>query len=165
MTRYKCDPGKSMIQKINQVLYERQSTVLMRGIKKKTDNLKRINMNVMDCNKTSHNRGREEVHSASCLALKISSESESIGGPEGHDIGHSRKKTTETESHSSLPTVYTCEVSIRSIPGKIWMTTNQITAVSACACVSRELRARALQDLGIYKESRVAYRAIRVRVS
>ena len=29
MTRYKCDLGKGMIQKINQVLYERQSTVLM----------------------------------------------------------------------------------------------------------------------------------------
>jgi len=73
--------------------------------------------------------------------------------PGGHDIGHSRKKTTETESHSPLPTVYTCRASSRSSPGKIWMTTNQITAVSACARVSRELRARALQDLGIYKES------------
>jgi len=85
--------------------------------------------------------------------------------PGGHDIRHSRKKTTETESHSSLPAVYACRVSSRSIPGKIWMTTNQMRAVSACARVPRELRARALQDLGIYKESRVAYRAIRVRVS
>jgi len=41
MTWYKCDLGKGMIQKINQVLYERQSTVLMRGIKKKTDSKKK----------------------------------------------------------------------------------------------------------------------------
>ena len=33
-------------------------------------------MNVSVCNKTSHNRGQEEVHSASCLALKISLEAE-----------------------------------------------------------------------------------------
>jgi len=33
-------------------------------------------MNVRVCNKTSHNRGQEEVHSASCLALKISLEAE-----------------------------------------------------------------------------------------
>jgi len=34
MTRYKCDLGKGIVQKINQVLYERQSKVLMGGIKK-----------------------------------------------------------------------------------------------------------------------------------
>ena len=33
-------------------------------------------MNVRVCNKTRHNRGREEVHSASCLAMKISLEAE-----------------------------------------------------------------------------------------
>ena len=41
MTRYKCDLGKGIIHKINQVLYERQSKVLMGGIKKKTDNKKK----------------------------------------------------------------------------------------------------------------------------
>ena len=62
MTWYKCDPGKGMIQK-------------MRGIKRKLI-VKRSNMNVRVCKKTSHNRGQEEVHSAPCLALKISSEAE-----------------------------------------------------------------------------------------
>jgi len=38
MTWYKCDSGKGMIQKIDRVLYERQSKVLIGGIKKKTDN-------------------------------------------------------------------------------------------------------------------------------
>jgi len=41
--------------------------------------------------------------------------------------------------------------------GKIGMTTNQITAVSAYAHVSREISARALGRLGVYKERRVAY--------
>ena len=50
-------------------------------------------------------------------------------------------------------------------PGKIRMPTNQIRAMSTQARVPREVRARALQPSGVYKESRVAYRAIRVRVS
>ena len=70
-TRYttydKCDPGKGMVQKINQVLYERQSTVLIGGIKKKTDN-KRSNSDVRVCNMTSHNRGREELSPFSFLS-------------------------------------------------------------------------------------------------
>ena len=56
-----------------------------------------------------------------------------------------RKKTTETESHSSQATAYACLVSSRPIPGKIWILTNQISVISAGAHVSRELRARALQ--------------------
>ena len=44
----------------------------------------------------------------------------------------------------------------RSIPGKIWIPTNQIRAILAPARVYRELRARAPQALGVYKESRVA---------
>ena len=60
-------------------------------------------------------------------------------------IGGSREKTTETEARSSLATVYACRVSEWSIPGKIWMPTNQIRVVAARAHVSRELRARALQ--------------------
>ena len=76
-----------------------------------------------------------------------------------------QEKTTETETRSSLATVYACTVPGWLVPGKIWMSTNQIRAISASAHVSRELRARALQALRVYKESRVAYRAIRVRVS
>ena len=61
------------------------------------------------------------------------------------------RKTTETETRSPLATVYACRVSRRSIPGKIWMPTNQIRAISASANVSREIRARALRHLGVYK--------------
>ena len=51
------------------------------------------------------------------------------------------------------------------IPGKILIPTNQIRVLSARAHVSRELCVRALRHLGVYKESRVAHKAIRVRVS
>jgi len=57
----------------------------------------------------------------------------------------SQEKTTETETRSPLATVYACTVPGWSIPGKIWMPSNQIRAASARAHVSRELRARALQ--------------------
>jgi len=67
-----------------------------------------------------------------------------------------QEKTTETEARSSPATVYACRVPGWSIPGKIWMPTNQIRALHTSAHVSRELRARALQGLGVYKESRVA---------
>ena len=49
-----------------------------------------------------------------------------------------KKKTTETESHSSLATSNACTVSGLSIPGKIWMPTNQIRAIPTRAHVSRE---------------------------
>ena len=48
------------------------------------------------------------------------------------------RKTTETKSHSSLATSNTCTVSGLSIPGKIWMPTNQIRAIPTRAHVSRE---------------------------
>jgi len=58
---------------------------------------------------------------------------------EANGVGDSRKKkTTETEAHSTLPTVDACTFSGWSIPGKIWMPTNQIRAISARARVSRE---------------------------
>jgi len=72
------------------------------------------------------------------------------------------EKTTETETRSSLATVYACMVDYLA---KIGMPTNQIRALSARAHVPRELCARALQDLGVYKASIVAHRVIRVRVS
>jgi len=53
----------------------------------------------------------------------------------------------------TLPKFYACIFSGRSIPGKIWMPTNQIRVLLARAHSSRELRTRALQDLGVYKES------------
>jgi len=64
---------------------------------------------------------------------------------EANGIGDSRKKTTETETRSQRATVYACTVSGRLIPGKIWMSTNQIRVISARTHASRELRARAPQ--------------------
>ena len=63
---------------------------------------------------------------------------------ETNPIGDSGK-TTEKEAHSPLAKVYACRVSWWLNPGKIWMPTNQVTAVSARAHVSRELSARAPQ--------------------
>ena len=57
-------------------------------------------------------------------------------------------KTTETETRLLLAALYACSVSRRSIPGKILTPANQIKELSVRAHVSRELRARALQDLG-----------------
>jgi len=67
--------------------------------------------------------------------------------PTGQSQRHWRhkKKTTETDARSSLATVFACTASRRLIPGKIWMPTNQIRALSAYAHVSRELRTRAVQ--------------------
>jgi len=56
-----------------------------------------------------------------------------------------KTKTTETEAHSPLATVYACTDSRQSIPGKIWVPTNQTRAISASAHASRELLARAVQ--------------------
>jgi len=63
---------------------------------------------------------------------------------ETNGIGDSRK-TTETETRASPATVHACTIPGWSIPGKIWMLTNQIRAISAGAHVSREFRTRALQ--------------------
>ena len=64
-------------------------------------------------------------------------------------IGDSRQNDRDG---STLTTANSSRVisSRRSIPGKIWMPTNQIKSTSACAHASRELRTRALQaSLGI----------------
>ena len=63
---------------------------------------------------------------------------------EANGVGDSRK-TTETETRWSLATVDACTVPGWSIPGKILIPTNQITAPSVHSHVSRELRVRALQ--------------------
>jgi len=91
-------------------------------------------------------------HQPTCLPNSICMESTTTEGApvaegppeETNAIGDSRK-TTETEARWSLATVYACTIPGWSIPGKIWMPTNQITAVSIGAHVSRELRARAPQ--------------------
>ena len=83
---------------------------------------------------------------------------------EANAIGDSRK-TTETEARSSSETVYTCTVSGGRFPAKF-----------GCQPMKLELHPLAhthpanyvrvnLGISGVYKEGRVAYRAIRVRVS
>ena len=83
---------------------------------------------------------------------------------ETNAIGDSRK-TTETEARSSLATVDTCTVPGWSIPGKFGY---QPIKLEICPLVhthtANYVRVH-LRYLGVYKESRVAYRAIRVRVS
>ena len=83
----------------------------------------------------------------------------------GHRHWRLKKKTTETETRSPQASVFACAISRQLSPGKILMPTNQIRAIPARARVPRELRARALGHLGVYKEGRVVYRAIPVRVS
>ena len=63
---------------------------------------------------------------------------------EANAIGDSRKNDRD---RITLITGNSLRVhgSKRSIPGKIWMPTNQIRAILARARVYRELRARALQ--------------------
>ena len=56
-----------------------------------------------------------------------------------------QEKMTETEARSPLATVNACTVPGWSIPGKMWMPTNQIRDLSAGAHAPRKLRARALQ--------------------
>jgi len=81
-------------------------------------------------------------------------------------IGDTRQNDRDGSTHTSANSLRVIS-SRRSIPGKIWMPTNQIKSTSACAHASRELRTRALQASRgtVYKESWVAYRAIQVRVS
>ena len=67
------------------------------------------------------------------------------GPPEEANAIGAQAKTTETEARSILATVYACIFSRRSIPGKIWIPTNQIRALCAHAHLSRELCARAVQ--------------------
>ena len=81
------------------------------------------------------------------------------GAPVAHSLPgrptvmETQGKTTETK-HLLPAAVYACSVSRWSIPGKILTPTNQIKELPVRAHVPRELRARALQDLGgIYKES------------
>jgi len=64
---------------------------------------------------------------------------------EANAIGDSRKKNDR--DRSTLTTGYSLRVqnSRRSIPGKIWMSTNQIRAIVARAHVYRQILARAPQ--------------------
>jgi len=74
--------------------------------------------------------------------IKYNTGSTSVGGHTGR---------------SPLATVYACTISRRLIPSKIWMPTNQITAIPAWAHVSSKLYAHAPGHLGVYKEGQVAY--------
>ena len=67
-----------------------------------------------------------------------------------------KEKATETESRSSLSTDFTCTVSGRSIPGKIWMPTNQFRAIPLTHTHTANYERVHFRHLGVYKESRVA---------
>jgi len=75
------------------------------------------------------------------------------GAPVAEGLYRRRPTPLETQEkkndrdRSTLTTGYSKRVHIsrRSIPGKIWMPTNQIKTIAARAHVYRQLRARALQ--------------------
>ena len=60
---------------------------------------------------------------------------------ETNGIGDSGKKKRQRQKHAQHWQQF---MRARSIPGKIWMPTNQIRTITARAHASRELRARAL---------------------
>ena len=83
---------------------------------------------------------------------------------EAHGIGDQRK-TTETVARSTLATVYACTVAGNRFPAKfgcqpIKLELYPVAHTHPANCVRVHFR-----HLGVYKESRVAYRATRVRVS
>ena len=83
---------------------------------------------------------------------------------ETNGIGGSRKMT-ETESRSSLATVYACTVSGWSIPAKFGCQPIKFELYPHThTCPVNNVRVH-LGISGVYKESQVAHRAIQVRVS
>ena len=112
--------------------------------------------------------GRQSIYESAVhhFGIKHNRGSASVGGHTGGGQRHWRPKKNDRD-RSTLTAGNCSRVhnSRRSIPGKMWMSTNQIRAIPARAHVSRELRARAPGHLRVYKEGLVAYRAIRVRVS
>ena len=74
-------------------------------------------------------------------------------------------KTTETEAHSSLATVYACTVPGGRFPAKIGSKPIKLEQYPPCTRMPGIKCACTLGISGVYKPSPVAYRAIRVRVS
>jgi len=81
------------------------------------------------------------------------------------DIGDTKKKRQRQKHVQHWQQFTRAQYQAIDSRKKNWMPTNQISSMSARAHVFRERRARALQLSGVYKESRVAFRATRVRVS
>jgi len=81
--------------------------------------------------------------------LKNTTEGEPVaeGLPEAANVNAIGDSRQNDRDGSTLTTASSLRVisSRRSIPGKIWMPTNQIKSRSACAHASRELRTHALQ--------------------
>jgi len=90
-------------------------------------------------------------------------EAESIP-EEGNAIGDWRK-TTETETHSSLATVYACAVPGGRFPAKFGCRPIKLELYLLVHTYTANYVRVHLRHLGVYKLSRVAYRAIQVRVS
>ena len=83
---------------------------------------------------------------------------------ETNGIGET-EETTETESRSPLATVDACTVPGWLIPGKFGYQPIKLELYPLAHTYSANCVRVHLRHLGVYKESRVAYRAIRVRVS
>ena len=83
---------------------------------------------------------------------------------EANGIGESRK-TTETETHSPLTIVYACTVSWRRFPAKFGCQPVMLELYPHVHTYPANYIRVHLRHLGVYKGSRVAYRATRVRVS
>ena len=88
-----------------------------------------------------------------------------VGLPEeANAIGDSRK-TTETETRSPRATVYACRVRGGRLPAKVGSQPIKLELYPLVHTYPANYVRVHFRHLGVYKESRVAYRAIRVRVS
>ena len=84
---------------------------------------------------------------------------------EANAIRGSRKKTTETEARSSLATVYACTIPGGRLPAKFGCQPIKLELYLLEHTYTANYVRVHFRHLRVYKESRVAYRAIRVRVS
>ena len=110
-------------------------------------------------------------HQPTCLCRtasvwsQLQQRSASGRGPTGGGQRHWRlRRKRQRQKHAHHWQKFTRAHFRVIVSRQIWMPTNQIRVISAHARVSRELGARALQALQVYKESPLAYPAIRVRV-
>ena len=75
------------------------------------------------------------------------------------------EKTTETEARSTLARVYACTVAGDRFPAKFGCQPIKLQLYPHAHTYPANYVRVHFRSLGVYKESQVAYRAIRVRVS
>ena len=86
-----------------------------------------------------------------------------IGGGQRH--WRLKKKTTETEACSSQGTIYACTVPGSRFPVKFGWQPIKLELCPLAHTYPANYVSVHCRYLGVYKESQIAYRAIRVRVS